>query len=75
MHYIGIIDRPIDSIFTYGRSGSWDTFYKPDYTPLFEAKFNDPELEEEALTLYFRQEVNRKLMFLSMVMLLLAVIF
>lgn len=49
MHYIGIIDRPNDSIFTYGCSGSWNTFYKPDYTPLFEAKFNDPELEEEAL--------------------------
>lgn len=47
--YLGIIDDPSDSIFTYSRSGSWNTFYKPDYTPLFEAKFNDPELEEEAL--------------------------
>ena len=57
MHYIGIIARPNDSIFTYGRSGSWNTFYKPDYTPLFEAKFNDPELEEEALM------VNRLVVF------------
>ena len=57
MHYIGIIDRPNDSIFIYGRSGSWNTFYKPDYTPLFEAKFNDLELEEEALM------VNRLVVF------------
>ena len=51
--YIGIIDNPSDSIFTYSQSGSWNTFYKPEYTPLFEAKFNDPELEEEALKVSF----------------------
>lgn len=46
---LGIIDNPDDSLFTYGASGSWNTFYKPDYTPLFEPTFNDPELEQEAL--------------------------
>lgn len=46
---VGIIDDPRDSIFTYGPSGSWNNFYRPDYLPLFEAKFNDPELEQEAI--------------------------
>uniref|UniRef100_A0A1X7T7Q6 Uncharacterized protein n=1 Tax=Amphimedon queenslandica TaxID=400682 RepID=A0A1X7T7Q6_AMPQE len=44
-----IIDKPVDSIFTYSQFGGWNTYYKPDYTPLFEAKFDDLELEEEAL--------------------------
>ena len=47
--YIGIIDDPSDSIFTYSQSGSWNTFYEPEYTPLFDVKFSDPKLEEEAL--------------------------
>ena len=51
--YIGIIDNPRDSIFTYSQSGSWNTFYKTEYTPLFEAKFNDSKLEEEALKVSF----------------------
>ena len=45
----GIIDNPSDSLFTYGSSGSWNTFYKPTYEPIFEAVFSDPELEEQAL--------------------------
>lgn len=47
--YPGIIDNPSDSLFTYGSSGSWNTFYKPTYVPIFEAEFSDPELEEQAI--------------------------
>lgn len=46
---VGIIDKPVDSIFTYSQFGGWNTYYKPDYNPLFEAKFDNLELEEEAL--------------------------
>ena len=42
----GIIDDPAQSLFTYGADGSWDTFYRPDYTPAFGMEFSGPELEE-----------------------------
>ena len=45
---VGIIADPAQSLFTYGADGSWDTFYRPDYTPAFGVEFSDPELEEEA---------------------------
>ena len=48
LSYTGIVDNSRSSLFTYGSSGSWNTFYKPAYTPLFEAKFIDASFEEEA---------------------------
>lgn len=46
--FTGIIADPLQSLFTYGADGSWDTFYDPDYTPAFGVDFSNPELEEEA---------------------------
>ena len=48
LHNTGIIDDPSLSLFTYDQKGSWGTFYKPEYKPLFKAEFSDPELEEKA---------------------------
>jgi deleted-in-malignant-brain-tumors protein 1 len=44
-----IIDNPDDSLFTYDVLGSWNTFFKPEYKPIFEVSFNDSTLEEKAL--------------------------
>ena len=46
--HTGIIADPSASLFTYDARGTWKTFYKPDYRPIFEVKFTDPELEEKA---------------------------
>ena len=58
---LGMITDPKYSLFTYGRNGGWHTFYKPDFVPLFEVEFENPEIEEEA------QEVirNRMLIYFS----------
>ena len=53
---LGMITDPKYSLFTYGRNGGWHTFYKPDFVPLFEVEFENPEIEEEA------QEVIRNTM-------------
>ena len=46
--YIGIVENPLDSLFIYDDTGSWNTFYRPDYKPIFEPQFNDTALEERA---------------------------
>lgn len=50
--YVGIIHDPLDSLFTYGRNGGWQTFYKPGFVPLFQVTFRDPVTEEEAIKVY-----------------------
>ena len=51
--FIGIIDNPEDSLFTYQESlgEGWADFYDPDYTPAFAPTFDDPILEEEAVSI------------------------
>ena len=44
----GIIDNPLNSLFTYGENGGWNTFYKPDFVPLFETEFPNSEIEDKA---------------------------
>ena len=46
--HAGIIDNPRQSIFTYGPSGDWETYYHPDYNPAFTPNFSSPVLEEQA---------------------------
>uniref|UniRef100_A0A1X7U110 Deleted in malignant brain tumors 1 protein n=1 Tax=Amphimedon queenslandica TaxID=400682 RepID=A0A1X7U110_AMPQE len=43
-----ILENPLESLFTYDDTGSWNTFYKPDYKPIFQPQFNDSALEEKA---------------------------
>ena len=49
LFFVGIIDNPDDSLFTYNAINSWRTFYKPEYRPLFEATFNGTALQEKAI--------------------------
>jgi deleted-in-malignant-brain-tumors protein 1 len=44
-----IISDPAESLFTYSELGSWNTYYKPAFQPLFEAEFNNTELEMKAI--------------------------
>ena len=49
---IGIINNSANSLFDYHEPGeSWSTYYDPDFAPLFEAEFSDPEEEAEAMEL------------------------
>ena len=41
----GIIDNPLDSLFTYGENGGWSTFYKPDFV---QTEFPNSEIEDKA---------------------------
>ena len=45
---LGIINEPSDSLFTYHSGQSWSTFYCPDFTPVYEPRFNDSALEDKA---------------------------
>ena len=45
---LGIINKPSDSLFTYHSGKSWSTFYCPDFTPVYEPRFNDSALEDKA---------------------------
>jgi len=46
--FLGIISNPADSLFEYHQPGeSWNTYYDPDFTPLFGVEFSDPTLENE----------------------------
>ena len=50
-HFIthaGIIANPRNSLFIYDEFGSWSTFYRPEYKPMFEPQFNDSTLQEQA---------------------------
>ena len=46
--HAGIIQNPADSLFTYAPEENWSDFYAPDFVPMFEAKFSDTRLEEQA---------------------------
>jgi hypothetical protein len=47
-HFLGIIDNPADSLFTYASGQNWSTFYQPDFTPAFDPIFTSSELETQA---------------------------
>ena len=51
LHHIGIIDDPLKSLFSYGNTNSFQSFYEPTFTPSFTATFTDPVLEQEARTI------------------------
>ena len=46
--YLGIVSDPHSSLFTYGPDRDWDSFYKVNYVPAFEASFSSNELEQQA---------------------------
>ena len=41
--------NPEDSLFVYRDGESWMTFYQPEFVPQFDAVFNDPSLEAQAM--------------------------
>ena len=45
---LGIVDTPVDSLFTYQPGESWATFYDPFYVPTYQPMFANPELESQA---------------------------
>lgn len=47
---IGIVDSPLDSLFTYRPGESWVTFYDPYFVPVYTPVFSSPELEQAANT-------------------------
>ena len=49
--HAGIVDNAEDSLFAYAYGENWLTFYDPDFIPIFELSFTDPDLEELANTL------------------------
>lgn len=48
---LGIINEERDSLFAYGEGQNFLTFYDPDYIPMFEIQFSDPNLEADALAI------------------------
>ena len=46
--FSGIIDDPTDSIFTYGVNGAWESFYDPNFTPLFDTSFINKTIADDA---------------------------
>ncbi len=46
--FLGIINDPAESLFTYKAGQDFELFYGPDFTPAFEATFSDSELESQA---------------------------
>ena len=49
---VGIINLSNNSLFTYRGNDSWNEFYHPDFTPLFEAVFDDSLLENTTYQIY-----------------------
>lgn len=47
-YHTGIIDDEADSWFTYPSGSRWSDFYQPNFSPMFAATFDDPDLEAEA---------------------------
>lgn len=45
---IGIVDSPIESLFTYQPGESWATFYDPYFLPIYTPVFSSPALERQA---------------------------
>ena len=40
--HVGIIDDPAGSLFSYGPSEEWRTFYDPDFVPFYEPVLQTP---------------------------------
>lgn len=49
--FVGIVDSPLNSLFTYQPGQSWITFYDPYFIPDYEPVFSSTELAAEAMTL------------------------
>ena len=47
----GIVDSPLDSLFTYQPGETWNTFYDPYFIPIYEPTFSSPEAEANATML------------------------
>lgn len=47
----GIIDTPLDSLFTYQPGETWENFYDPFFEPTYQPMFANPELEAMAYEL------------------------
>ena len=46
--WVGIVNNPRESLFTYGPNGDWDSFHDVEYVPAFQPTFFSRELEEQA---------------------------
>lgn len=44
----GIVDSPLDSLFTYRPGESWVTFYNPYFVPVYTPVFSTSALEQQA---------------------------
>ena len=47
--YAGIIDDPVNSLFSYEEGKSWADYFDPNFTPAYQPAFTDPALEERAM--------------------------
>ena len=45
---IGLLNSSNESLFCYKDSENFNTFYDPDFIPVFNPSFDDPELEKQA---------------------------
>jgi len=45
---LGIIDSPVDSLFTYKPGETWSTFYEPYFVPIYQPVFSDSTLQQQA---------------------------
>ncbi len=50
-YYVGIVDSPQDSIFTYQPGQTWATFYDPHFVPVYKPTFSSPSLQEQAASI------------------------
>ena len=46
LYCAGIINNSVNSLFTYQIYKNWNSFYVPNFTPIYEPTGADPELEE-----------------------------
>lgn len=51
LYCIGIINSSSDSLFTYDSSSSFNSYYDPGFTPVFNPQFNNSELEAMAVSI------------------------
>ena len=48
LYIAGIIDTPVESLFTYQPGESWATHYDPYFVPTYLTQFSDPDLATRA---------------------------
>ena len=48
LYTAGIIDTPVESLFTYQPGESWATYYNPYFVPIYLTQFSDPDLAAQA---------------------------